>query len=44
MKGYWSEYSYVGLLPNGLWMRFSSDKEYEEMYSLYFSREDHASM
>lgn len=32
MKGYWTEYSYVGLMPDGTWMYFSSDKEYEESY------------
>ena len=32
MKGYWTGYSYAGLMPDGAWMYFSSDNEYKEFY------------
>lgn len=27
-KGYWSGYSWMGKLPDGSWMAFSSEEEY----------------
>ena len=30
MKGYWTGYSYVGLMPDGTWQHFISDREYKE--------------
>lgn len=44
MEGYWTGYSYVGLMPDGTWMHFSSDKEYEELYFQNYSRTNHCSI
>ena len=37
MKGYYTDYSYVGWIPNGKgggrWKFFSSDTEYREAYN-----------
>lgn len=40
MAGYWSEYSYVGRMPDGKWRRFVNRKEYEEAYNAFNSDND----
>lgn len=32
IKGYYTGYSYVGLMPDGTWRYFVSDTEYLEAY------------
>lgn len=33
MKGYYTESSYVGLMPDGTWQRFVTEEEYREAFS-----------
>lgn len=40
MAGYWSEYSYVGKMPDGKWRRFVNRHEYEEAYNAYFDSDE----
>lgn len=32
MKGYYVDYCYLGLMPNGQWREFVSEEEYFEAY------------
>ena len=32
MKGYYTESSYVGLMPDGTWRRFVTEEEYKELF------------
>lgn len=33
--GHWEGYSWKGLLPDGVWMRFSSEEEYLDYLESY---------
>ena len=33
MKGWYEEYSYVGIMPNNEEMRFATEEEYVEAYN-----------
>lgn len=35
MRGYPTSYGYMGRMPNGTWMLFSTESEYREMYAEY---------
>ena len=40
MKGYYEGYSYVGIMPDGSKMRFSTEEEYAEAYEEERSEKD----
>lgn len=40
MKGYYEEYSYVGIMPDGRKIRFATEKEYADAYEERMSQYD----
>ena len=32
MKGFYTESSYVGFMPDGTWQRFETEEAYKELY------------
>lgn len=32
MSGFWTQNEYAGKMPDGRWMKFSTEKEYVEAY------------